>query len=234
MPQKQNLALPISIVIAGALIGGALFFVGHSNAPTTGAPQAVAKKSIPAVTDKDHIRGNLNAKIVIVEYTDLECPFCKQFDGTMKKIMDEYGPNNSVAWVIRNFPLQQLHPNAPRLALASECIASLAGNDAYFKFLDSIIVQAPINTFFDMTKLTATAESVGAKSKDFDTCVASGTYQDKISTEFNDAIAAGGEGTPFSVAIANGKQYAIPGSQPYEQVKALIDSVLAGKQPAAL
>ncbi|MES2014510.1 MAG: thioredoxin domain-containing protein [Patescibacteria group bacterium] len=233
MPQQQNLALPIAIVIAGALIGGALFFVGRSGTPTPDtnkAATAPAPKDIPAVTAADHIQGSMDAKIVIVEYTDLECPFCKQFDGTMKKIMDEYGKDGRVAWVIRNFPLQQLHPNAPKLALGAECAAALGGNTTYFKFLDSIILQAPINTFFDMTKLTATAEGVGLKGKDFDACVASGTYQEKITKEFNDAVAAGGQGTPFSVAIAkNGKKYPIPGSQPIEQVKALIDSILAGK-----
>jgi len=228
MPEKQNLAIPIAIVIAGALIGGALFFIGRTATPTAGTQPTVTAKDIPAVTSEDHIRGSMNAEVVIVEYTDLECPFCKQFDGTMKQVLAAYG--DKVAWVVRNFPLQQLHPNAPKLALGAECVAALAGNDAYFKFIDSVFVQAPINTLFDMTKLTATAEGVGVNGKDFDTCVASGTYQDKISKEFNDAVAAGGQGTPFSVAIAkNGKRYPIPGSQPIEQMKALIDGILAEK-----
>ncbi len=228
MLQKQTLAVPLAIVIAGALIAGALFFIGRTATPTTGTTPNVTVKDVPAVTAADHIRGSMDAEVVIVEYTDLECPFCKQFDGTMKQVMTTYG--TKVAWVIRNFPLQQLHPNAPKLALGAECVAALAGNDAYFKFLDSILLQSPINTFFDMTKLTATAEGVGVNGKDFDTCVASGTYQDKISAEFNDAIAAGGQGTPFSFAIAkNGKRYAIPGSQPIESMKTLIDGILAGK-----
>lgn len=228
MPEKQNLAIPIAIVIAGALIGGALFFIGRTATPTTGTTPTASLKEIPAVTAEDHIKGSADADIVIVEYTDLECPFCKQFDGTMKQVLATYG--GKVAWVIRHFPLQQLHPNAPKLALGAECVAALGGNDAYFAFIDSIFAQAPINTFFDMTKLTATAEGVGVNGKDFDACVASGTYQDKISAQFNDAVAAGGQGTPFSVAIAkNGKRYPIPGSQPLEQMKALIDGILAEK-----
>lgn len=228
--QQQNLAMPIAIVIAGALIGGALFMVSKNNtAPTLGtnAPN-VTQKEIPAVTADDHIIGSRDADVVIVEYTDLECPFCKQFDGTMKEVVKAYG--GKVAWVIRNFPLQQLHPNAPKLALAAECVASLKGNDAYFKFIDSIILQAPINTFFDMTKLSDTAGGVGVDVAKFDACVASGTFQDKISKQFNDAIAAGGQGTPFSVAITKkGKRYPIPGSQPLDAMKAMIDSALQGK-----
>lgn len=232
MPQ-QNLTVPIAIVVAGALIAGALFFAGRSPAPTSGTAtntgqNAPAVKDIPGVTAADHIRGDLNAPIKVVEYDDLECPFCKQFDGTMKQVMQNY--NGKVAWVIRNFPLQQIHPNAPKLALAAECVAELGGNGVYFKFLDAIITVAPINTFFDITKLTATAEGVGVDGKKFDTCVASGKYQDKISKEFNDAIAAGGQGTPFSVIVtASGKKIPIPGSLPYDTVKATIDSALSRK-----
>ncbi|MES2135356.1 MAG: thioredoxin domain-containing protein [Patescibacteria group bacterium] len=255
MLEKQNLALPIAIVIAGALIGGSLFFVGRTNAPATDTTPAVAQKDIPGVTSADHSMGSIDAPIVIVEYTDLECPFCKQFDGTMKQVVANYG--GKVAWVTRNFPLQQLHPNAPKLALGAECVASLGGNDAYWKFLDSIFLQAPINTFFDMTKLTSTAEGVGVNGKEFNTCVASGTFQEKITNEFNDAVGAGGQGTPFSVIVLKdgmsnstkkalgdlqatlqpgtllvskgGKQIGMGGSQPMEIIRSVLDVLLAGK-----
>lgn len=231
MPQSKNLAVPIAIVVAGALIGVSLFFaaksapapVANTNTPDTGTTQT---KPIPAVTSADHIRGSMDAPLVIVQYTDLECPFCKQFDGTMKQVVAAYG--GKVAWVLRNFPLQQLHPNAPKLALGAECAGSLGGNDAYWKFIDSIFVQSPINTFFDMSKLTQTAKDVGVDSKKFDACVTAGTFQEKISAEFNDAVQAGGQGTPFSVIIVKktGKQIVVPGSQPLENLKAIIDGAL--------
>lgn len=222
---NQNLMIPIAIVIAGAIVGGAIFFVAKDR-PATSTTSAPTAKNIPSVTAADHILGDPNAPVTIVEYTDFECPFCKQFDGTMKQVLAAYP--GKVAWILRNFPLQQLHPNAPTLALGAECVAELKGNDAYWKFKDSLFAQAPINTFFDMTKLTATAQGVGVDGTAFDACVASGKYQDKITQEFNDAIAAGGQGTPFSVLIItkNGTHIPIPGSQPYEQVKAVIDSAL--------
>ncbi|MBI3630793.1 MAG: thioredoxin domain-containing protein [Candidatus Sungbacteria bacterium] len=227
---QQNLAIPIAIVIAGVIIGGAIFFMEKGKPVTTTSAtgtQQVAAKDIPAVTPSDHIFGDPNAPIKIVEYTDLECPFCKQFDATMKQVMQAYP--GKVAWVMRNFPLQQLHPNAPKLALAAECVAELGGNDAYWKFKDSIFTQAPINTFFDMTKLTTTAQGVGVDGKKFDLCVASGKYQDKISKDFNDAVAAGGQGTPFSVLITkSGAQVPIPGSQPFDSLKQAIDTALKG------
>jgi protein-disulfide isomerase len=227
MQNAQNLAIPIAIVVAGAIIGGAVYFSskGSAAAPANGnTPTTVAKK-IPAVTADDHIYGDPNAPVKIVEYIDLECPFCKQFDGTMKQILAEYP--GKVAWVLRNFPLQQLHPNAPKLALAAECVAELGGNDNYWKFKDALFTAAPINTFFDMTKLTATAEGVGVDGKAFDSCVASGKYQDLVTKEFNDAVSSGAEGTPYSVLIAkDGTQVPIPGSQPYDFVKQAVDTAL--------
>lgn len=228
--QNQSLMIPIAIVIAGAIVGAAIFFMEKDRPLTTNqqanTPSApVATKNIPPVTAADHILGDVNAPIKIVVYTDLECPYCKQFDGTMQQIMTAYP--GKVAWVVRNFPLQQLHPNAPKLALAAECVAELKGNDAYWKFLVSIVEQAPINTFFDMTKLTATATGVGVDGKAFDACVASDKYQALITSQFNDAVADGGQGTPFSVLITkNGTQVPVPGSQPLETLKQTIDTAL--------
>jgi len=222
--------IPVSIVVAGALIAGALFFAGRSEGPSAGndnngSPTAA---KIAAVSASDHILGNPDAKVILVEYTDLECPFCKSFHPTMQRIMREYGAGGDVAWVMRNFPLQQIHPNAPRLAEASECVAELGGNDAYWNFLDAIIVQAPVNTFFDMAQLTPTAASVGVTGAAFESCLASGRYRSDIEKEYNDAIASGGQGTPHNVVVTkDGQNIPIPGAQPYESVKAVIDAALA-------
>jgi protein-disulfide isomerase len=182
---------------------------------------------MPAVTAKDHIIGNPNAPVKIIEYTDLECPFCKAFHVTMKQIMDEYGASGKVAWVLRNFPLQQLHPNAPKLAEAAECVASVGGNDAYWKFLDAVFKESPINTFFDFEQLDKTVKSVGVDVTKFESCFKAGTFKDKITAEFNDAIASGGQGTPHNVIIsAKGIKTPIPGAQPYATVKSVIESAL--------
>lgn len=228
---QQGLAIPVAIVLAGALVAAALYFGGYGKgvgvAPSNNNGASAVKKDVPKVTSADHILGNPNAPIKIVEYTDLECPFCKQFHDTMKQVMDKYGQNGQVAWVMRNFPLAQLHPNAPALALAAECVAELGGNNAYWKFQDAIIAEAPINTFFDLTKLDSTVASVGVDSTQFETCYKSGKYQDKITKEFNDAVASGGQGTPFNILVdKNGKNIEIPGSQPLNIVTAMIDAAL--------
>lgn len=226
MPQ-QNLSVPIAIVAAGALIAAALYFAGNTGAPadTGTAPEP---KEVVAVSPSDHILGDPNAPVKVIEYSDLECPFCKQFHVTMKTIIDEYGKNGQVAWVYRHFPLTQIHPNAPKLAEASECVAEQLGNAAFWTFLDAIFAAAPGNARFDMTKLTQTAVSVGANGATFDECVASGKFKSKVEQQFNDAVASGGQGTPHNIVItASGENVPIPGAQPYENVKAVIEAALA-------
>ncbi len=96
-------------------------------------------ESFIALDENDHYRGNPDAEIVLVEYSDYECPFCTRFHTTLKNIVREYG--NQVAWVYRHYPLTQLHPNATVLANASECAAELGGNDAFWQMSDAILAE---------------------------------------------------------------------------------------------
>ena len=221
----SNLATPIAIVIAGGLIAIGLFYGSSGSRPTTVTPTENEPPTVVAVTAADHIRGNMSAPVTIIEYTDLECPFCKQFHGTMQTIKNTYG--DQVAWVIRNFPLEQLHPNAPRLAEAAECVAELGGNNTYWAFLDELFKRAPLNTPFDMTKLNDAVGAVGVNITAFTSCLESGRHKAKIQQEIQDAIASGGTGTPHNILVVRGEDpVLIPGSQPLDVVKAAIDKAL--------
>ncbi len=230
--QSNGLSIPFAIIIAGAFIAGALYFAGRDTAPTPSVPgdTSGAVEEVKPLSAQDHILGNPDADILIVEYSDLECPFCKQFHVTMQQIMTEYGGSGKVAWVYRHFPLTQLHPNAPRLAEASECVAALGGNSAFWKFLDEVFALAPINSFFPMDKLTETAEKVGVSRAAFEQCLGAGTYKQLVEDQFNDAIATGGQGTPHNILILkNGKPVALSGAQPYATVRSVIEAILAEK-----
>lgn len=91
--------------------------------------------AVPGVTDDDHVRGNRDAKVTLVEYSDFDCPFCTRFHDTTKQILDAY--DGEVRLVFRDFPLAQLHPNAPKIAEASECIAAQNGEEAFWSFVDA-------------------------------------------------------------------------------------------------
>ncbi len=90
---------------------------------------------IQGIGDNDWVLGDKDAEITIIEFSDLDCPYCKRFHGTMHQVINEY---DNVNWVYRHFPLPSLHPDATRKAEASECAGDLGGNDKFWEFIDII------------------------------------------------------------------------------------------------
>ena len=235
-PRGNSLGIPIAIVIAAALIAGAILYNGNqAPAPTAAGNGQPSQGEQPApeqeiviepVMEDDHIRGNPNAAIMLVEYSDYDCPFCKNFHETMNRIMDEYGANGKVAWVYRHFPLAQLHPNAARIAEASECAAELGGNDAFWAFSDLVFGERSTNQPTDMSRLSEFATGAGVDQRAFETCLESGRYVDQIQADVAEAIAAGGQGTPHTIVMVGDQQGVINGAQPYEVVKQIVDGLI--------
>lgn len=93
----------------------------------------------PVDFEKEHVRGSKDkAQLAIIEYSDYQCPFCHRVHPTYKQIMETYG--DKVVWVYRHFPLS-FHPDAMPFAVGSECVAELAGNDAFWSFTDALMNQ---------------------------------------------------------------------------------------------
>lgn len=228
---KSNFAVPIAIVLAGIFIAVAIFFSnGAENKATPSANQQVEAglTLTREITTADHIRGNPNAKVFVIEYSDTECPYCSRFHETMKKVMDVYGKTGEAAWVYRHFPLDQLHPRARTEAVASECVNEIGGADKFWAFLDSLYgmkLASQVQIQVDLVKL---AKELGIDSDKFSTCLASGKYDEKVQKDVENAAATGGNGTPWSVVVTtDGQMTSINGAYPYENVKQIIDSLLA-------
>lgn len=229
--ENKSLTVPIAIIIAGVLIAGALYVTkrdGVVKPLDTAAPES-AEIDLAPVTADDHILGDPNAPIVIVEYSDTECPFCKTFHGTMDKIMNEYGKDGRVAWVYRHFPLDQIHPKADKEAEATECAAELGGNDAFWKYLNRIFEITPSNNQLDLAKLPEMAVEIGLDKTKFETCLASGKYAAKVESMFQSGVVAGVRGTPHSIIVTNkdGSKYPLEGAQSYQVIKTVIEAGLA-------
>lgn len=111
--------------------------------------KGAAKINLDPVTEKDHIAGNPNAELLIVEYSDPECPFCKRFHETMMQVMNEYGKTDKVAWVYRHFPLDSIHSKARKEAEAIECAGELGGNDKFWEYLNKLEEITPANNQLD-------------------------------------------------------------------------------------
>ncbi len=227
MNPENKLTIPIAIVIAGALIAGAVIY---TRAPSggVGIPTGSTKAAnVEPISKSDHTLGNPNAPIVIVEYSDFECPFCKTFHATMHQVVNTYGKSGKVAWVYRHFPIPQLHTKAYQESEASECAAELGGDDAFWKYADRIFALTPSNDGLDLALLPKIAEDIGLDRARFEQCLSSGTHRAKVEKMYNDAVAAGAQGTPQSYIFYKKEIIPIEGAQPFEALKAVIDSFLA-------
>lgn len=235
-PKTNNFLIPLAVIVAGGLIAGAVFFGGRdnqsnvvSNAQPVSPQPANSTDRINPITSADHILGNPNAPVKIVEYSDFECPFCKRFHLTMQRVMDEYGKDGQVAWVYRHFPLDQLHPvKARQEAVVSECINEIAGNEAFWAFTDKFFAVTPSNNQTDIdTVLPQIVAELGIDQSAINECVQSGRYDDHIQDDIDDAIATGGRGTPWSIVVSeSGKTFSLSGAQPYSVVQQLINLAL--------
>lgn len=207
--------------MAGVLVAGSIVFVNmHPVQPVVETGEPTVSVKVSDATSDDHLIGSLDAPIMLIEYSDFQCPFCSRIHPDLKKIVEE--SNGEIAWVYRHLPLSSIHPEAMPAAIASECIAKQKGNTAFWQFADAM--------FADQTKMNAAeyvglAGKLGANVQQFSACIASGEFDEKIAAQSLEAGQNGGNGTPFTVVVAGDTQVPISGALPYAQLKAVINSV---------
>jgi len=180
---------------------------------------------LPVTPERDHIRGNPDAEFTLLEYSDTECPFCKRFHKTAIKFTDSHADLN---WVYRHFPLNSHNPGAQQQAEASECVASLGGNDAFWSFIDQIYKQTRSGgRGFPANKLAPAAESAGINKAEFETCLASGKFRERVLQDLANGQASGVTGTPGNFLIHNpsGTLVVITGAQPLENLERTLEAL---------
>ncbi len=180
---------------------------------------------MPDVTAKDWIRGDMNADVVMVEYSDYECSFCQRFHPTMTQIMQDY--KGKVAWVFRQYPLP-FHTFAQKSAEAAECVGKIGGNNKFWEFTDKVYVDgAKDRNNLSVENLVKMAGSIGVDSAKVKACVDSGEMAGKVKSDMDGGSNSGVSGTPGTIMIAkNGKRDFVPGAFPVDQVKEKIDALL--------
>ena len=222
---NSNYTVPIAIIIGGLVVALAVYFAVTQNPPRGSAVTAGNPALVRPVDKNDHIFGNPAAKVMLVEYSDFDCTFCKNFDTTLHEIVANEGASGNVAWVYRHFPLIEIHPDTMNLARAAECAASAGGADAFWKFANLLFTNQPA----DVNKLGEYAASAGVPGDAFASCYAnaSDTFDAKIKADRENALSMGAKGTPFSVIVVAGQAPVVmDGAYPYDAVKALIDTAL--------
>ncbi len=245
--EKKDRFLPISILVAAVVIGGALVFValykggapagagtagnsagtvaqGGTAAPTTNA-------NIMTLGPRDAILGSANAPVTIVEYGDYQCPFCgvEFFAKTEPLIIQNYVNTGKAKFVFRDFPF--LGPESTAAANAAQCAEDQnklwAYHDALYtaKVADVGIGGSENDGFFSSTELLKLGQQIGLNMTAFTSCVNSNADANIVTQEKTDATNQGINSTP--TFYINGTQ--ILGAQPYAQFQAVIDAALAAK-----
>ena len=233
--KKNDYLLPLAIVIAALLISGSWIYTAGVKVTDKGTaqavdalgnqPQARGEVAVNPVSQDDHILGNPDAPVKIIEFSDLECPFCKVFQATMNQVMADY--NGKVAWIFREYPLDQLHSKARIAAEAAECAAQLGGNEKFWAYIDKYYETTPSNNQIDASLIPQIGINLGLDKTQYTNCINAKTFEKKINDSIADGTKAGLQGTPYSVIVAkDGTKTVINGAQPYAQVKLLIDAAL--------
>lgn len=231
--KKTSLAIPIAIIVGFGLVAVAIYFSGlkeqkqlqqfnESEIAITDPNEA----KLNPITENDHIRGNPNAPIMIVEYSDFDCPFCKAYHETMKRLMNTYGLQGQLAWTYRHFPLPSLHPNAPLLASASECVAKLGGDEAFWKFSDLIFSERDTNDQTDISQLSNFADTAGVDVSAYERCVESKETVALVEEDVQNALSLGVKGTPHSFILIGNQRFSLNGFRVYEEMDSYISSLL--------
>ena len=172
----------LGIIITGAIIGGAIIYTDSFN-----NQKASLSTEKDFSSDKGHIKGNPEAEITILEFSDFECPYCQRFNQTMNEAMKNYP--NDIKWVYRHFPLSS-HREARPSAEASECAAE---QGKFWEFHDGLFAnQSRLgkNLYLEL------ARESKLDLDSFEECFDSRKYKDKVEEDYQDGIALGIKGTP--------------------------------------
>jgi protein-disulfide isomerase len=173
---------------------------------------------LPKITDGDIRLGNKESKVKVVEFSDFQCPYCKNFyTNVIKKLLSGYG--DKIDFVYKNLPLS-FHPQAENAALAVECANEQRKFEAYSDKLFS--VQDDWGKSDGTQKFKTYAGQLGMNVRQFSSCLDDKKYQDKVKSDLDEANNFGISGTP---AIFIGDQFR-SGVVSYDEIKKLIDDQL--------
>jgi len=197
--------------------------------PAQTPSQPSAPQTFQVSLDDDPFKGDPNAPVTVVEFSDFQCPFCSRFfSQTLPALQENYIDTGKIKLVYKDLPLDNLHPNARPAHIAAECA------DEQGKFWDYHDVlfekQSEWNRLSSAdlsTQLTQYATSMGLNSASFESCLSSPSMADEVNADFLQAASYGATGTPtFFIGNEKNGFIKLVGAQPYAAFQAAIDAQL--------
>ena len=192
-------------------------------------PKKLSKEELASIKKDAYIEGNKEAKITLIEYSDLECPFCiRQFkEGTIKKIHEKYGDTvNSIFKNFRGVP----HENAEIEAVATLCAGQVGGTEKYASYYQAILGRSNggNGTGFSKDALVPLAKEFGLDMKKFQSCFDAKSTLARFDAETTEGKKLGVSGTPGTVIINNetGENELVAGAYPVSEFERVITKLL--------
>ena len=224
----------IVTIISVLLLAGVLLYVEH---PSVRAIKSIAARigaidslhTVIGMTDIrsiDHVRGDTDAKVMLIEYSDLSCVMCAAMQDSFEKIVRE----ENVALVSRH-----LYPYASGFAfewaVAAECVAKYTDEASYFSFIRHVYKNQ--NTIDDEKELLATkAVELGMNAQQFKRCIANDTeIRDRIQRDSKEGWRLGARGTPYIVVVYKNKPVGISYANEYSKFLERVKMLAAQAQP---
>jgi len=193
-------------------------------APATGEQAELSLRGL----DGGAVKGDAEAPLVLVEYTDYQCPFCgRHFANTVPSLASEYVDTGKLRYVLRDLPLESIHPQAFKAAEAARC----AGDQGRYWEMHDVLFQN--QKALGELQLKHYAKGLGLEMAAFEACLDDGRHGDAVRADVAEASAAGISGTPTFFLAVEGEDgklktlQKIRGAQPYAAFKSAIDDALA-------
>ena len=168
---------------------------------------------IEVSADDDPVKGDKDAEVTIIEFSDFQCPFCGRFfDQTFSQIKTNYIDTGKIKFVYRDFPLDSIHPQARPAALAAECADD---QGKFWEYHDLLFQKQDEWTATGTPFFKQYAKDLGLDTNKFNSCLDSKKHEDEIQKDLNDGVSVGVQGTP--AFFING--ILLSGAQPYSAFK---------------
>ncbi|MBI2173124.1 MAG: thioredoxin domain-containing protein [Candidatus Aenigmarchaeota archaeon] len=229
----------ITLIAVVSFTGG--YFTGVNNSsgavvaqqpslqPQIGQEAAVSSR-IQVSLDDDPQLGDRNAKVMVIEFSDFQCPFCRRFYiQTLPQLEKDYIDTGKILFVYRDFPLDSIHPGARPAAAAAECADEQGKWKEYHdKIFDEQNKQGEGTVQLGVDDLKKWASDIGLDTQQFNQCLDSNKYDAEVSKDFQDGVQAGVSGTPtFYIGSPQNGYIELVGAQPYSIIKQVIDQELS-------
>ena len=185
-------------------------------------------ESILLAVDDDPVKGDRKARLVLVEFSDFQCPFCARFvRETLPEIEKDYIKTGKLKYVFRDFPITSTHKDALKAAQAAGCALD---QGKYWEMHDRLFENQAAYTVYNLTQ---NAEAIGLNKETFQQCLNKNEYETEVQSDFADGLKAGVNQTPtFFLGLTEPNSpkvkvlTVITGAKPYAVFKAAIDSAL--------